>query len=259
MEMAYRFSDTGKWSDEWFVDLSPNEKLLFMYLCDNCDIAGFYELSLRKMSFDTGILPEEIKGALKGLERGYVLSDDKKVLFLKKFIKHQKNLPLNPDNKAHRGIISRFDNYFDKFDLDFISYVNKGASKGLPSPTGNGIGNGIDIVLLKEINKEPKFLKIFERWIDYKKARKEMYKTQDSLGTSFKKLLKYSGNDAEMANEIIDSAIGNNYSGFFELNAKELEKFNLRNNQPRTDHIEIDAGFAELNGNNYRQPAGGIK
>lgn len=254
MEMAYRFSDTGKWSDEWFVDLSPIEKLLFMYLCDNCDIAGFYELSLRKLSFDTGISPEEIKGALKGLERGYILSNDKKVLFLKKFIKHQKNLPLNPDNKAHRGIISRFDNYSDKFELDFISFVNKGASKGLQSPTGNGIGNGIDVAKLKEVKDDKKFLKLFDRWIEYKKARKEMYKTQDSLATSFRKLLKYSDEDFEMANEIIESAIGNNYSGFFELRGKELDKFNQNRQQSaNSNQTELDPRVIEMMGEG-RQP-----
>ena len=52
--MAYRYSDTLKWQDEWFVDLTSIEKLLFLYLYDNCDIAGFFELSYRKISFDLG-------------------------------------------------------------------------------------------------------------------------------------------------------------------------------------------------------------
>lgn len=233
--MAYRFSDTGKWSDEWFVDLPPSEKLLFMYLCDNCDMAGFYELSLRKLTFDTGLSKDEIIGALKGLQRGYVLSEDNKVIFIKNFLKHQKNLPLNPDNKAHRGIIGRFSNYSEKFTIDLISFVNKGVSKGLGSPTGIGIGNGIDSSTLRKINKDEKFLEIFDRWINYKKARKEMYKTQDSFETAFKKLLKYSGEDSEMADQIIDNSIGNNYSGFFELSIKDLEKFNrqkIKANEP---------------------------
>lgn len=227
--MAYRFSDTSKWNDEWFVDLSPLEKLLFMYLCDNCDIGGFYELSLRKLTFDTGLSGEEIKGALKGLERGFVFSDDKKIIFIKNFIKHQKNLPLNPDNKAHRGIIGRFDNYSLRFAIDLISMVNgiknKGAIEGLQSPTGKGIGNGIDIGTIKLFTKDEKFFKIFDRWVAYKKARKEMYKTQDSFETAFKKLLKYSNNDSDMANEIIENSIGNNYSGFFELNERDMAQF----------------------------------
>ena len=44
--MAYRFTDTNKWHDAWFSSLKPLEKLLFNYLCDNCDIAGFIEINL---------------------------------------------------------------------------------------------------------------------------------------------------------------------------------------------------------------------
>lgn len=65
-----------------------------------------------------------------------------------------------------------------------------------------------------EINNE--LLEIFERWVEYKKARKEAYKTADSLSTAFQKLKRFSGNNIEVAKKIIDDAIGNNYAGFFE-------------------------------------------
>lgn len=146
--MAYRFSDTSKWNDEWFVDLTPQEKLLFLYLCDNCDIAGFYELSTRKLSFDTSLSADEVKGALKGLERAFILSEDRRILFLKKFVKHQKNLPLNALNKSHKGILSRFENYKSRFSTDLVLLVNEGISplqkaefKPLLRGSGNGNGN----------------------------------------------------------------------------------------------------------------------
>lgn len=147
--MAYRFTDTGKWDDEWFIDLKPLEKFTFMYLCDNCDMGGFFELSMRKLRFDLSLTDNEIKACFKGLQRGFILSLDKRILFLKNFLKHQKNLPLNPDNKAHKGILNRFDKYKEKFDIDLIKVIHKeiklseyqGASLGLPSPIGNGIGN----------------------------------------------------------------------------------------------------------------------
>ncbi len=136
--MAYRYSDTLKWQDEWFVDLTSTEKLLFMYLCDNCDIAGFFELSYRKISFDLGVGDDKIKGAVKGLNRNVFVSDDEKCVLVKNFIRHQKNLPLNPENKAHRGILKRIEVYLPKFTkvvLDYKEgYLCKGASKPLPSP-----------------------------------------------------------------------------------------------------------------------------
>lgn len=151
--MAYRFTNTDKWNDEWFVSLLPNEKLLFMYLSDNCDIAGFFELSLRKISSDLHPLTaEEIKAAFKGIEKGYVLSRDKKILFLKNFCKHQKNVPLNHKNKAHIGIFYRIDNYKQRFGHDLIKIINKGVVplqdkaklKGLQTGLGIGTINKID-------------------------------------------------------------------------------------------------------------------
>lgn len=144
--MAYRYSDTLKWQDEWFVDLTAIEKLLFMYLCDNCDIAGFFELSFRKIAFDLNVKESEIKGAIKGLDRGIIVSDDEKCLLVKNFIRHQKNLPINPENKSHQGILKRVENYISKFsrlDLDYSNgYFSKGAIEPLGRGTGNNIGNG---------------------------------------------------------------------------------------------------------------------
>lgn len=172
--MAYRYTDTGKWGDSWFVDLNPKEKLLFLYLCDNCDIAGFCEISYRRISFDTGIEERGLQGALKGLARGLIFSKDGEVVFLRNFLKHQKNLPLNRDNKAHRGAIKRLEKYANKFDLKAVGEAIKtdvfallevekieekespnegatkgdespmqGASEGLQSPTGININNNI--------------------------------------------------------------------------------------------------------------------
>lgn len=152
--MAYRFTDTNKWADGWFIELKPNEKLMFDYLTDNCDIAGFYELSMRKLRDALHPLTDdEIKSALKAIEKSYVLSRDKSVLFLKNFCKHQKNVPLRESNKAHKGIFYRLDNYKDRFAHDLVKIINnsykpsevKGASIPLKRGTGNGIGT-IDFI-----------------------------------------------------------------------------------------------------------------
>lgn len=66
---------------------------------------------------------------------------------------------------------------------------------------------------------DTELLLIFERWVDYKVARKEKYKTKDSLKTAFEKLIRFSNSDVAIARKIIDDAIGNNYAGFFEPKA----------------------------------------
>ena len=148
--MAYRFTDTDKWNDSWFSELKPIEKLLFIYLCDNCDIGGFIELNIKRWVTDIDSDRRTIEGALKGLERGLIISESGDCVLLRNFLRHQKNLPLNTKNMAHVGIVSRFEKYRDKFGYEnkevFIEeYMQsfKGASKGAQCPYGNGIGNGI--------------------------------------------------------------------------------------------------------------------
>jgi len=151
--MAYRFTNTDKWADSWFANLKPIEKLLFIYLYENCDIAGFIEINLKRWAVDIGAELKTIEGALKGLDRGIIFSKDKDCLYIRNFLKHQKNYPLAENNRAHQGILKRFIIYRHKFDIEdineFIERGFEGALKGLNSPygigngNGNGIGNGI--------------------------------------------------------------------------------------------------------------------
>lgn len=180
INMAYRFSDSSKWADPWFVDLSANEKLMFIYMCDNCDIAGFLDLSLKKMAFDLSLDNEDVKVCFKGLESRYFTSIDRRAIFIKNFIKHQKNLPLNENNKAHQGIFKRFETYSDRFEVDLFQYITKGKHikfKGLVSPTGNGNG----IIELLDYKKGVDF-EIFWNMYAYKVGSKEIVKKKwDSL------------------------------------------------------------------------------
>ena len=54
---GYRQIHTKIWSDNWFLDLDPQEKLLFIYLFgnDKTSVSGFYEFSIKFASFETGL------------------------------------------------------------------------------------------------------------------------------------------------------------------------------------------------------------
>lgn len=69
-----------------------------------------------------------------------------------------------------------------------------------------------------------KFKVIFFEWIQYKKERNEMYKTQTSLQTCYNNLLKFSKDNPETAKEIVNNSIGNNWSGFFPLKENNKQK-----------------------------------
>ena len=55
------------------------------------------------------------------------------------------------------------------------------------------------------------------KWLEYKKARQEMYKTSQSILIMAKKLHEMSGGNAIVANDIIEQSIMNNWAGLFAL------------------------------------------
>ena len=149
--MPRRFTVTEKWSDPWLMKRRPRAKLLFNYLCDSCDIAGFWEVNYKLAATQTGLRKICVWLALRELRRCYVRRG--RWVWMRNFLKHQKNLPLNRKNPAHRGIIAILNSHpdFEK-EIKYLlepSYIGtplfdkiKGATKGLRSPIGKGIGKG---------------------------------------------------------------------------------------------------------------------
>jgi hypothetical protein len=52
--MSKRFTETDKWRDPWFRNLSSQAKQLWLYLLDNCDKVGLIQIDLRLASTDCG-------------------------------------------------------------------------------------------------------------------------------------------------------------------------------------------------------------
>jgi hypothetical protein len=71
--------------------------------------------------------------------------------------------------------------------------------------------------------------KVIEKWLDYKAKRREKYKNEQQIKIMINRLIKISNNSPEIANEIIEQSISNNYAGFFEL--KRGNYANKRNNK----------------------------
>lgn len=145
-----KLTNPKKWSDSWFSQLSPAAKLLFVYITDLCDNAGFIEVSRRRMAGDTALTAEQVDAALQEIGRAVVWSDDGEVIFIKNYLRHQCNLPLNPANKFHKNIFKIYESYKHKFkgvlspfdgantilyNTDTIQYNKKGEKskkRGMP-------------------------------------------------------------------------------------------------------------------------------
>jgi hypothetical protein len=63
---------------------------------------------------------------------------------------------------------------------------------------------------------EPEYESVFLEWLTYKKAKGKSYKTQHSLELCYKKLKERSGNNPEVAREMVETSEANNWDGFFE-------------------------------------------
>lgn len=77
--MAKRFTESEKWKDPWFRQLSPKMKLVWLYILDQCDYAGIWESDIGLMSYQIGfkITKEDINA---------LVSDGKIEAFGKKYI-----------------------------------------------------------------------------------------------------------------------------------------------------------------------------
>jgi hypothetical protein len=258
--LAYRYTNTDKWGDAWFSSLKPMEKLLFTYLCDNCDIAGFIELNTEVWASFIKTDKRAIEGALKGLARGLIYSKSGDCIYLRTFLKHQKNLPLNPErNQAHKGIMKRFDLYKYKFEIITVFEFIEGACKGLGSPYGNGNGNGIGngikggeggkvatykilfekIVSENNIELPNGFDFLILEWLKYKSEKGQAYKDSGMLSL-IKKFLKDSGGSVKVGREMLDYSMSKNYAGLFK------EKDNIKNKQPEAVAAEFGTPGIDL-------------
>lgn len=143
--MSKRYTDTGKWIDPWFMELPPNSKLLFEYLRDNCNNAGFWEENPRMACFQIGFDERAYQGALKGLARG--IKGASGWLWVKNFLRHQNNQALNPQNNAHKQIISQIRDQIGRFNgmPEFQKFI--APYEALLRGTGNGTGKGNEEVM----------------------------------------------------------------------------------------------------------------
>lgn len=94
-----RLTDAEKWKDPFFENLSKDYKLVWIYLLDDCDNAGIWRKSIKRLNFhcDTNFTEEEILKVFQ--KRLQPVTDD--VWFIKKFMEFQYgNEWLKSNNKA---------------------------------------------------------------------------------------------------------------------------------------------------------------
>lgn len=112
-----RLTNTKKWDDGFFLSLSPNAKLAFWYLTEKCNSCGVYEIHFSTLISNLGISKEQFEIAIKEIASRYILSNNKKTLWLKNFLEHQRMIPLRIGVKNHEPVIKQLHEYLQNSEM----------------------------------------------------------------------------------------------------------------------------------------------
>lgn len=111
--------------------------------------------------------------------------------------------------------------------------------------------------------------KVFNEWRAYKTERGQSYKKRGEAA-AIKKLLRFSGGDPRVAEEIVEEAMANNWAGFFELKRKGVkdgssqvieaareciaEFCRRESNEDRApqESIDVEASYVDVGGSDQR-------
>jgi len=111
--MAKRFTDTLVWDDDWFYELSPEYKLFWFYIKDDCDHAGIWKPKTKAFAKLTDINIDldkalsyfnEGKQRIRKLSNGYWFIED---FFCFQYVKKSRLINLN--SKVHKSIYDLYE------------------------------------------------------------------------------------------------------------------------------------------------------
>ena len=167
----------------------------------------FMEMSLRAKRKDFKI-PEEINIIPEELEIIPEVSDKVKRSKVKEYI--PPIIPQGGMSEFENSLIQRKKELEDK--EDDLAAKEQALLKREAFLKAQSTNKHPDISFVSDDFKE-----VFSSWIEYKRERKESYKSDKSLKACYKKLLELSNNNPETALLIIEQSMASNWSGIFEL------------------------------------------
>ena len=107
--MAKRFTDTEKWKKKFFKTLCCKHKLLWLYILDDCNHAGIWDIDLEVAGLRAGEEFNE-KEVLKIFKDNIIPIDNNEKWFVPKFIDFQYG-QLNSDSRVHQSVIKILTKY----------------------------------------------------------------------------------------------------------------------------------------------------
>lgn len=153
--MAKRFIDTSLFSDEWFMELTKEGKLVWIYIITNCDHAGLFKVNKKLMEFQLGFKCYPTVTEQLG---NRIVTVTEQLLFVPKFVKYQ--YPNFPHSKAKAqasaiklltaaGLFEPSTNSWLTVSQELGNSYNKGNDYG----NGKSYGNGLENPEIKKVEK----------------------------------------------------------------------------------------------------------
>ena len=107
MNKMKRFTETDKWRDAWFSELTTGQKLFWLWAWDNCDCAGVFSYSCKIIEVFIGQQMTEIELAAFAGDRIRKLKGDEAKYIIRDFVRFQYGNAYNPSNKVHNSVVNK--------------------------------------------------------------------------------------------------------------------------------------------------------
>lgn len=235
--MAKRYTDTDKWKKPFIRTLQGPYKLLWIYILDECDHAGVWQVDLEVAQVKLG---EKLKleVALSNFKGKIIQISDGQKWFIPDFIEFQYSL-LNPTNKVHASVI----NILSRYDILDDNYKIKGLASIFQDAKDKDKAKAMD----KEKEKEAKKIKLKDHlfseseFYDFEKFESQFENTDYrhcDLRIYFEKAKNWSASKGAKRIDWI-ATVRN-----FMISDKEEGKLALRNGTKQTSQKEQSTGNA---------------
>jgi hypothetical protein len=233
-----RSVNTQFWSDPYIEELTPSEKLLYLYFITNekTNMLGVYELSIKKIGFETGLNKDVIEKALKGFESVGKMRYTQNHVVLLNFAKHQ-----NYNTNMKKSAIDTYNALPKELKINDELIDRENPSEGFERVL-KALGMVRKIEIEDEIEDEQEEEKKFnfrsalvslgvsnnlvKDWLQVRKTKKAA--NTETAFNALKKEIQKSGLSAE---KCLLLAVENSWAGFKAEYAK-----NQTNNQHRKAH-----------------------
>lgn len=237
-----RSVNTKFWDDAFICELAPPQKLIFLYLLTNSltNVLGIYEITLKKISFDTGINKETISKAFEHFEKVKKVFYIDNYIILPNFIKNQsmntnmKTGSLNVYNELPNELKNKFiDNASKDFETlvkAFECFENSNSNSNIEDEIKDeDVKEKINDIYLEFDFLKDEFKEIwFNEFIPLKKKKKASV-TDRALKSQLNKIQKLSNGIYNIALEILEKSVNSGWTDFYEL------KKDFNNGKPNFD------------------------